>query len=273
MKNKLKVGIVGCGAIGSYLAKTLVDKFNRKAKLSAIFDIQREKSKSLEDKLGKKNLCTLNLEDLILKSDLVIEATQAASSYAIAKSSLSLGRHIMVMSVGGILKNFFELEKLARDNKVKLIIPSGAICGIDGLKALVLSKIKKVLLSTYKPPLAFKDNPYLLRKNINLEKIKKETLIFKGDALKAIKFFPQNINICATLSIVLGNPKKVKVKIFTSPYIDKNIHELEVESNAGRIFVRCENLVCPENPKTSYLAVLSAVSCLKDFIQSFKIGT
>jgi aspartate dehydrogenase len=273
MSKILKIGIVGCGAIGSYLAETILNRFNEEAELSAIFDIQTEKLSILSDRLANKKLIALNLEDLILKSQLVIEATHTSSAYEIAQRAISFQRHIMVMSVGGILKRFFELKELAKEKKVKLLIPSGAICGIDGLKAMALSKIEKVLLTTRKNPKAFKGNIYLLRKKINLDKIREDTLLFSGNASEAIRFFPQNINICATLAIVVGDPKKIEVRIIASPHIDKNIHELEIESNAGKIFTRCENVVCPQNPKTSFLAVLSAIACLKDFIESFKIGT
>jgi len=182
MSKLLKIGIVGCGAIGSYLAQTIINKFKKEAELSAIFDIQNEKLSALVQRLGNKKLIALSLEDLILKSQLVIEATQASSSYEIAHRTVSFQRHIMVMSVGGILDKFFELKELAEEKKVKLIIPSGAICGIDGLKAMVLDKIEKVIITTRKNPQAFKGNTYVLRRQINLDQINEETLLFSGNA-------------------------------------------------------------------------------------------
>jgi len=273
MTKLLKIGIVGCGAIGSYLAEALLNRFSQDLELTALFDIQLDKVHSLANKLGDKRLIALNLEDLILKSQLVVEATNAQSAYEIALRTIRFKRDILVMSVGGILERFFELRDLAKENKVKLIIPSGAICGVDGLKAMVLSKIEKVQLTTYKPPQAFKGNTYVLRKKINLDQIKEDTLIFSGSASEAVKFFPQNINICATLAIVLADPERLEVKIIASPNIDKNIHQLEIESEAGKILTRCENVVCLQNPKTSFLAVLSAMATLKEVVQPLKIGT
>jgi aspartate dehydrogenase len=162
---------------------------------------------------------------------------------------------------------------LAKKSGSRVFIPSGAVCAIDGLKAAGCGKIKKVVLTTRKPLEAFSDIPYIARKKIALNKIKKDTVIFQGDAASAIKAFPQNINIAATVSLAGVGPHKTQVRIVASPHITRNIHELEVESASGRIFSRTENIVHPDNPKTSYLAVLSAMATLKNILEPIKIGT
>jgi aspartate dehydrogenase len=106
-----------------------------------------------------------------------------------------------------------------------------------------------------------------------LDNINEDTVIFEGDALQAVKVFPQNINVAATLSIGGIGPENTVVRIVASPHITRNVHEIEVESDAGRIVARSENTIHPSNPKTSYLAVLSAVATLKQILNSLKIGT
>ncbi|MCM8792615.1 MAG: DUF108 domain-containing protein [Candidatus Omnitrophica bacterium] len=273
MSKQIEIGIVGCGAIGSSLAEALIRKFNREANLSGVFDIKIERAFELADRLNNKKLVVLTLEDLILRSQLIIEATTSSASYDIAFKSISYGKNVMIMSVGGILERFFELRELAEEKNAKIIIPSGAICGIDALKALSSVNIEKVVLTTRKSPSAFKGNLYLIEKNMDLDGIKEDTLLFRGNVFDAVKNFPQNINICALISIAIGNTDKIEVNIIASPKLDSNLHELQVYSGVAKIFVQCENIVHPSNPKTSYLAVLSAETALREFLECVKIGT
>lgn len=273
MSKLLKIGIVGCGAIGSSLAKTIVCDFSGKAQLVNLYDIEIEKAYNLASKLNHQKLPALSLEDLINKVDLVVEATTADCAFEIAKKTISLRKDIMIMSVGGIVQAYKELLALAQANGVRILIPSGAICGIDGLKAAALGKINKVTLTTKKPPKAFLGVPYVVKQKVRLDSLSGDTLLFEGNALTAIRAFPQNINVAATLSIAGIGPEQTMVRIVASPNITRNVHEIEIESKAGRIVTRTENIVHPDNPKTSYLAVLSAVATLKQILEPAKIGT
>ena len=270
----MKIGIVGCGAIGSSLAKTIVKNFSAQARLVALYDIDTKKTKSLSRLvLGKKNLAVLSLAQLINRSHLVIEAASAKSSWEIAQDVLTKRRDILIMSVGGIVSHFKKLSDLAKRYNSKVYIPSGAISGVDALKAARIGKIKKVILTTRKNPLSFKGVGYVEEKSIDLKRIKKDRILFSGAAKDAVKYFPQNINVAAILSIAGLGEDRTEVKIIASPKIDKNIHEIEIESEAARIFTRTENILHPDNPKTSYLAVLSAVATLKQILEPIRIGT
>jgi aspartate dehydrogenase len=273
VKNKkLRIGICGCGAIGSSLAKRIVSGFKDEAKLVGLYDTDRHKAESLAKKISAPRLPVSSLKNLIAKSDLIIEAAKMQSAFEIAKEVLLASRDIMTMSVGGLLSHYKELKKIPLKNGARIFIPSGAVSGIDGLKAASCSKIKKVILTTRKPAKAFSGVPYVLEKKIDLDSVKGEFLLFEGNAIQATRFFPQNINVAATLSLAGIGPKKTIVRIVASDKISRNIHEIEVEADSGRIFSRTENLVHRENPKTSYLAVLSAVATLKQILDPVKIG-
>jgi len=273
MPKLLKIGVVGCGAIGSSLANTIVSDFADKAELVSLYDIEIEKAYKLASKFGDQKLVALNLDDLINKVDLVIEATKVESALEVAQKTVFLSKDIMIMSVGGVIKHYKELIVLAQEKAARIFIPSGAICGIDGLKASAIGKINKVILTTKKSPKAFVGVPYVLKKKIRLDNLSEDTVIFEGDALSAIRNFPQNVNVAATLSIAGIGPENTLVRIVASPDIDKNIHEIEIESDAGRIITRTENVIHPDNPKTSYLAVLSAIATLKQILEPIKVGT
>lgn len=271
--DKLKIGIVGCGAIGSSLAKVIVKDLSDKAQLCSLYDIDILRSRNLSMGLKSTSLVADNLKYLIKKSDLIIEAASAKSSFDIARSALKLKKDVMVMSVGGIVSGFDFLRNLAFKNKRKLYIPTGAISGIDALKAARLSKINSVTLTTTKNPLSFKGVEYIKQKHIKIDKIKGDKVLFYGRAIDAVKYFPQNINVAAVLSLAGIGPKKTYVKIIASSKTSKNIHEIEVKSSSARITTRTENELHPDNPKTSYLAVLSAAATLRKILEPVVIGT
>jgi len=270
---RLRIGIVGCGAIGSSLAEAIVKRFPREARVSSLYDLDRLKSESLAKKLRIYSSVAKSLSGLMKNSDLVIEAASAKSSFEIARKALVLKKNVMVMSVGGLIREFDYLSKLSAKNNCKIYIPSGAISGIDALKAANIGRISEVTLTTTKNPKGFKGVQYLKSKGILLNEIKKNKVLFYGKAEDAVRFFPQNINVSAVLSLAGIGIKRTRVKIIASPKASRNIHEISINASSGRIFTRTENILHPKNPKTSYLAVLSAIAVLKGIFKTVVIGT
>jgi aspartate dehydrogenase len=262
MKAVKKIGIIGCGAIGTGIAEFIQKRLKGKAKISAVCDIDPEKALKLSKKI-KPALIAADIETLIKKSDLVIEAAGMKVSGKIAEMAVAFKKDVLIMSTGGLLKKR-SLFKKAESMGCNIYVPGGAICGLDGICAAGIGKIYRVTLTTRKPPGGLKGAPYL--KDMDLDGIEKETVVYEGTAAEAVKHFPQNINVAATLSLSGIGPKRTKVKIITSPEYTKNIHEIEIEGDFGRIWTRTENVPSPVNPKTSTLAIFSALAKLKEVL-------
>ncbi len=272
-KKVIKVGIVGCGAIGSYIALKLQNKdFCKSFTVIGVSDSNKVSAEILRKKL-KPIVRVYDLVDLISESDLVIEAASMKISFEVAKLACLAGKDALIMSVGGLIDKMEILEVLCKNNNCHIHIPSGAICGLDGLKAAKIGRITGVRLTTRKPPRGLVGAPYLAIKKIDVTKIKKETLIFEGNAKVAVKYFPQNINVAAILSMCGVGSSKTIVRIVTSPIYTKNTHEVEVEGDFGKFMATTINEPSKENPKTSALAMLSAIAKLKDMTSFVKIGT
>jgi aspartate dehydrogenase len=190
----------------------------------------------------------------------------------VVKRTVSAGKDVMIMSTGGLLENPGIL-RTAEKKGSKVYLPSGAVCGLDGIKAARIGKIRSLTLTTRKPARGLLGAPYIVKKGIDLKRIKKETTIFSGSATEAVKAFPKNINVSATLSLAGLGAKKTRVRIITSPKYRSNTHEVELIGSSGRIYTRCENVPSSENPKTSMLAAFSAIATLKGIVESVKIGT
>lgn len=270
-KRKIKIGIVGCGAIGSSLSLMLREKFKKNFEVVALCDLDISKAESLQKRLGGGKV--VSLQDLIRLSDLVIEAASAKASFDIVQQSLRHKKDVLMMSIGGVLGREKELFKIAERNHRKIYFPSGAICGLDGIKALSLAGIEEITLKTSKPPMALKGADYVVKNRIDLDVIKEETLIFSGGAQEAVKAFPQNINVVALLSLAAKGQVMPRVDILASPGLKRNIHEIKVKSRAGELTMICENEPSPDNPKTSYLAILSAVATIAGISDFTRVGT
>jgi aspartate dehydrogenase len=271
MARKIKVGIVGCGTIGGELAAACAGRLRDSMELIGICDQDAKRAESL-NALLKDKARVLKLDELVKKSDLIVEAASASASAPILKKAIKSKKDIMIMSVGGLIGNEGLLEEADKAG-INVYLPSGAICGIDGLKSGRAGRIDSVTLTTRKPPKGLDGAPYIKRKNIKLADIKNETVIFAGSAKEAIAGFPQNVNVCAALSLAGIGAEKTRVKIVTSPEYTKNVHEVEITGDFGRISARTENMPSPSNPKTSRLAALSAIATLEGAVKNVRVGT
>jgi Predicted dinucleotide-utilizing enzyme len=259
-----KIGIIGCGAMGSEIAEYIFKNLGDKSKVAAICDIDPKKAEALSGKINPAPLIT-TIDELINKSDLIIEAASGEVSGEIAEKADSLKKDVLIMSTGGLLKKQHLIEKINAGHS-HIHVSSGAVCGLDGLRSAMIGAIKSVTLTTRKPLKGLAGSPYLKEKNIDIEKIDKETLIYSGAAKDAIRYFPQNVNVAVTLSICGIGADRTAVKIFTSPEYTKNTHEIEVEGEFGRLWTKTENVPSRANPKTSGLAIFSAIAKLKEML-------
>jgi aspartate dehydrogenase len=250
------VGILGCGAIADLLINKVKD--NKDIEIKYFYDRDIEKA----EKLAKisNGFVVLNFHEMIDKVDLVLESASQSSVKEFILDVIKEGKDVIIMSVGALLdkKLWNEMKNISKKNGAKIHIPSGAIAGLDAIKSASVGEIKKVILTTRK-------SPESLEKNINEEKI-----LFDGKASEAVKKFPTNINIAATLSI--ASNLDIDVKIIVDPNINKNIHQVYVEGTFGKFICETVNIPCETNNKTSMLAAYSAIHLLNALNESFSIG-
>ena len=267
----LKIGIIGCGTIGSEICKA-IDSGIVSGEFTGVCDIDEAVAQELTGRL-KNKIPVLSRMDLIQASDLIVEATNRNEAPEIVRNTLESGKSIMVLSVGGLLDHIDNFKTLAQDKKCFIYVPSGAIAGLDALKGAMISKVSSASLTTRKPPKGLAGAPYVLENHINLEEITEPTVVFSGSATEAVPAFPANINVAAALSLAGIGPDKTVVKIIADPACDRNTHEVNVEGDFGKLLTRTELLTAPHNPKTSLLAALSAISLLQRITSSVIIGT
>ncbi len=259
-----RIGLLGCGAIGTELA-IAIDSGKVNAKLTHIFDFSKDSSALLVSKLKNKPLMTENVGLLAASPvDLIVEA---ASQDAVRDNALSIlqnRKDLMIMSVGALLdESIFDIVvEGCKDFGKRVYLPSGAIAGLDAVRA-VKDELESLTLVTTKNPKALKGAKFFETYKINLDNLSESTVIYEGTAQEAVKLFPANINVAALLSIAGLGSTKTRVKIVADPKTEKNIHEIEASGKFGKFSIKVENVPSSANPKTSRLATLSAIECLR----------
>ena len=267
----MRIGVVGCGTIGSDVAKAIASGTFPGLELAGIYDISPERTAFIAEQLGKPSLAQ-TLSDLIEHSDLIVEATAKSVMPSIAVEVLSKRTHLLAMSVGGLSERP-DLPELAEKFGVHIYLPSGALAGIDAILAAKEGGLDSVELKTTKNPRSLAGAPYLVERNISVEGLTEPVCIFEGTALEAVKGFPSNANVAITLSFAGLGMEKTKVKFIADPNCTRTRQEIVALGAVGRIHTITEGIVAPTNPKTGYLAVLSSMALLRSLGSHLKIGS
>jgi aspartate dehydrogenase len=266
----LKVGIVGAGTIGRTVAQA-IDRGEVRAELVGICSRSAERAKGLAASLACRPP-VLALDELIARADLVVEAAGGKATEAIAPRTLERGKDLMVLS-GGALLGRDDWFALAEARGARILVPSGAIVGLDGVKAACLGPVRSVTIESRKPPAGLTGSPYVVEHAIDLDALTQETLIFEGSALDACKAFPANVNVSAALSLAGIGPQKTRVKVLCVPGGRFNMHDIVVEGEFGSLRTHVENVPTETNPRTGRLAAMSAVAMLKSLTATLRVGT
>jgi aspartate dehydrogenase len=272
---RYKVALIGCGTIGAMIAKAIDAGDAGETELAWVFDARSESCESLSKKLHSKPKLAKNIGEILADKsvDLVIEAASQAAVAQYALDVIKSKKELMIMSVGalGDEKLLENLKKEAERAGKKVHVPSGAILGIDGIKAAKIAGIEEATLTTRKPAKTLASSAYVQKRGLDLAK--KPTVVFEGPAREAVKAFPESVNVAATLSLAGVGFDKTKVRIVADPSLDRNVHEIRVKSKAGEFMTVARNVPSPDNPRTSYLAALSAIRTLRNLAENVKIGT
>lgn len=270
-----RIGLLGCGAIGTEIALA-IDSGKIPANLTHVFDFSKNASKKLVSKLKNKPEITENVGLLAAAPlDLIVEAASQDALRDNALTILQNKKDLMIMSVGALLDESI-LDIIldgCQDFKKSVYLPSGAILGLDGIRA-AKDELELVTLVTTKNPKALKGAKFFETSDIDINKITKPTTLYDGIAKEAVRLFPANINVAALLSLAGLGSEKTKVRIVADPNTNKNTHEILAQGKFGKFSIKVENVPSESNPKTSRLAVLSAIECLRAICkQDIRVGT
>ena len=265
-----RVAIAGFGAIGKVVAVQL-DRGIDGLALAAVSARDAARAERAMDGFAHP-APVLPLAHLADVADIIVECAPAALLRDIAEPVLAAGRTLIVLSCGALLDNF-DLIDLARRQGGRILVPTGALLGLDAVQAAAQGAIARIHMITRKPPNGLDGAPYLIEHGIRVAGLDRALCVFTGSAREAARGFPANVNVAAALALAGIGPERTTIEIWADPGVDRNIHLIEVEADAARLMMQIENVPSLENPKTGRLTPLSVIALLRKLSSPLAIGT
>jgi aspartate dehydrogenase len=269
MGSEARVAVAGLGSIGARVVQEL-DRGIEGLVLSAVAAQNAAKHRGWLDELTTKPR-VLPIEQLADAADIIVECAPGKLVRSIVAPAVARGKTAIVLSVGALLGNE-DLIELAKANGGRIVVPTGALIGLDAMTAAAEGTIHSVRMVTRKPIEGLLGAPHLIENNIGIEGITEPLRIFEGTAREAAKGFPANLNVAVALSLAGIGPDKTRVEIWADPTVTRNTHRIEVDSDSARFSMAIENIPS-ENPKTGRITALSVIACLRKQRASLRIGT
>lgn len=270
MPKSLGVAIGGFGAIGMTVARKLDEGLDglHLAAVSA-----RDRDAAQRRMAGFANPVPVVVAgELATIGDIVIECAPAAVFAEIAEPALEAGRIFMPLSVGQLLAHP-EYEALARERGARIVVPTGALLGLDAVRAAAEGTIESVTMVTRKPPQGLAGAPHLEQQGISLDGLEAPLKVFDGTAREGARGFPANVNVAAALSLAGIGPDRTRLEIWADPAVTRNTHTIRVEADSVRFEMKIENVPSEENPRTGKLTALSVIAALRGLVAPLKVGT
>jgi aspartate dehydrogenase len=264
-----KVGIAGLGAIGMTVTRRLAAGIPG-LKLAAVSARDRVAAATKLKAAGIK-APVVTLTELARRAEIVVECLPPAEFRSIAEMAIGKRRLLVALSAGALLTNF-DLVECAKKSGARIIVPTGALLGLDAVRAAAEGTIHSVRMVKRKPPAGLEGAPYLAARDISLAGLTAPKKIFEGSARDGAKGFPANVNVAAALSLAGIGPDRTMLEIWADPTISRNTHSIEVDADSARFAMKIEGIPS-ENPRTGRITPLSVIACLKGLVATLRVGS
>jgi len=254
---QLGIAIGSLGTVGLDVARR-IDAGIPGLKLQAVSALHRRRA---EDRLKEfhRPIPVLPLPELAETADVVVECAPSAVFRQVAESAIQLGRVLIPISVGALIDNWDLVEKATKTG-ARINIPTGALVGLDAVRAAAQGTVSRVTIITRKPPAGLAGSSYLINNNIHVDEITEPTKVFEGTARSGVAAFPANVNVAAALGLAGIGPDQTMLEIWADPSIDRNTHSIQVEADSARMELKIENVPSKENPRTGRIVALSIIA-------------
>lgn len=210
--------------------------------------------------------------ELAERADIVVECAPAAVFRAIAEPVVRAGGTLVAISAGALLDHG-DLVETARATGAQIVVPSGAVMGLDAVRGAAESGITSVTMITRKPPGGLAGAPYLVEHGIDVNGLDAPLKVFEGSARDGARGFPANVNVAAALGLAGVGPERTRLEIWADPGVTRNTHEMRLEAETVRFRLRIENVPSRENPRTGRSVAPSVIAALRRFVAPLVVGT
>ncbi len=274
--HEVRIGLIGLGTVGKGLARAIADGVAGQTALAAVL-VKPSNLAAAEDFLSElwlEPILTADPEEFFeADTSLIVESAGQEAVRHYAARALESQRDLLVCATGAFTDDalFEQLKGLAEQAGRRLIIPSGAIAGIDALTSAALAGVDEVTITTRKPPLAWVGT--IAEQLTDLSAIHEQPVcLFDGSAREANHLFPHNVNVAATLACAGIGLDHTIVRVYADPTIDRNIHQIKIRGKCGDINIEVCGQPSPENPRTSALTAYSVIKTVRNLTAAVVIG-
>ena len=266
-----KVAIAGLGAIGLRVARAVDAGEVPGITLAAVSarDLVSARARVADFKTPP---AVVPLAALAGHADIVVECVPAAAFREVAEPVIDAGKWLMPLSVAGLL-NHMDLVDRARKSGGRIVVPTGALLGLDTVRAMAVGKIHEVRLETRKPPAGLAGAPHLIENNISVDNLTAPLCVFRGTARQAAKAFPANVNVAAALGLAGLGPDHTQVEVWADPGVNRNHQTVTIKSDSGEATMSIANIPSPDNPRTGRIVANSVIAALQRFTAPLTVGT
>lgn len=266
----IKVGIAGFGTIGRVVARH-IEASELPLALAGVSAGDRGRAEVAMAAL-QTPVPILDTAELVASCDVIVDCAPTAAFRDIAETTLRAGKTLVTVS-GAALMQWPEAVELARAHNGRIILATGALLGLDAVRAAAIGTIHSVTMVTRKPVKSLIKAEHVVRNKIDLSGLTAPLKIFEGTAREGAVAFPANVNVAAALGMAGVGPDRTHLEIWADPMLERNTHRILVDSDSARLELAIENVPTDENPGTGRITALSIVAALQDLVSPIRIGT
>jgi aspartate dehydrogenase len=266
----LRIAVAGLGAVGFEVAKRLAAGLDD---LSLAAVSARDRPAAVARMVAvDARAPVLPVEALAEVADVVVECLPAAVFPLVAEPALRAGRVLVPISVAALMEHLY-LVDVAKGSGGRILVPSGALLGLDAVRAAAEGAIHSVRMVTRKPPGSLVGAPYLEAHGIDLDNLSEPLRVFSGTAREGAAGFPANLNVAAALGLAGVGLDRTELEIWADPGVSRNCHRIVVEADSARFTLEIENIPSAANPRTGRLVANSVVATLRRLVAPLIVGT
>ncbi len=268
MNRTLKVGIAGFGTIGQVVGQALNDGMDG-LELIAVTSGNLEKAKTNLNGYNK-SVAVVAANELVDLVDVIVECAPTAAFMSVAEPTLKQGKILVTVSGAAILQHP-DIIDTAKANGGQIILATGALLGLDAVRAAAESTIHSVKMVTRKPPTSLTKAKFIIENNIDISNLSEPLRVFKGSAREGAEKFPSNVNVAAALGLAGIGADETQLEIWVDPTKTRNTHYIDADSASFSLTI--ENVPTIENPGTGRITALSVITALRSISAPIRVGS
>ncbi|MCC7274478.1 MAG: aspartate dehydrogenase [Alphaproteobacteria bacterium] len=267
-----RVGVAGFGTIGKAVGRRLLAGEVEGMALAAIVSGSRRKAEAALAEMGGTAVPVVSPRELADACDIIVECAPTAAFLEIAEPAMRAGRQMVTVSAAALLDHM-EIVDLARRHGGRVIMATGALLGLDAVRAAAKGTIHAVTMITRKPSRSLVGAPHLAKIGVDVMALTEPTMLFDGSARDGARGFPANVNVAAALALAGIGPDRTRLQIWADPHLERNTHVIQVDADSASFELRIQNVPSPEKPGTGKITALSMIAALESLSSPLRVGT